>query len=74
MARRGVVTAGHYLTAVVGLRILTAGGNALDAAAAMGICETLVEPHNCGIGGEVSATRCARARSTSRRSTTPTSL
>ena len=53
MGRRGVVTAGHYLVASVGLRILMAGGNAIDAAAAMGICETLVEPQSCGIGGEV---------------------
>ena len=29
------------------------GGNAIDAAAAMGICETLIEPQSCGIGGEV---------------------
>ena len=29
------------------------GGNAIDAAAAMGICETLLEPQSCGIGGEV---------------------
>ena len=55
MGRRGVVTAGHYLVASAGLRIMVAGGNAIDAAAAMGICETLIEPHNCGIGGEVPA-------------------
>ena len=53
MGRRGVVTAGHYLAASAGLRIMLAGGNAIDAAAAMGICETLVEPQSCGIGGEV---------------------
>ena len=53
MGRRGVATAGHYLVASVGLRMLMAGGNAIDAAAAMGICETLVEPQSCGIGGEV---------------------
>ena len=53
MGRRGVVTAGHYLAASAGLRIMLAGGNAIDAAAAMGICETLLEPQSCGIGGEV---------------------
>ena len=53
MGRRGVVTAGHYLVSSVGLRILMGGGNAIDAAAAMGICETLIEPQSCGIGGEV---------------------
>ena len=53
MGRRGVVTSGHYLVTSVGLRILMNGGNAIDAAAAMGICETLIEPQSCGIGGEV---------------------
>ena len=53
MGRRGVVTSGHYLVSSVGLRILMGGGNAIDAAAAMGICETLIEPQSCGIGGEV---------------------
>jgi gamma-glutamyltranspeptidase / glutathione hydrolase len=53
MARRGVVTSGHYLTSEAGLRILQMGGNAIDAAAAMCFCEVLMEPHNCGLGGEV---------------------
>ena len=53
MGNRGVVTAGHYLVASAGLRMLMNGGNAIDAAAAMGICETLLEPQSCGIGGEV---------------------
>ena len=55
MGRRGVVTAGHYLASSAGLRIMTAGGNAIDAAAAMSVCLTLLEPHLCGIGGEVPA-------------------
>ncbi|MDE0225986.1 MAG: gamma-glutamyltransferase, partial [Gammaproteobacteria bacterium] len=53
MGSRGVVTAGHYLASSAGLRIMTAGGNAIDAAASMSICLTLLEPHLCGIGGEV---------------------
>jgi gamma-glutamyltranspeptidase/glutathione hydrolase len=53
MARRGVVTAGHYLASSAGLRIMMAGGNAIDAAAAMGVCLPLLEPQLCGIGGEV---------------------
>ena len=52
MGRRGVVTSGHYLVCSAGLRILMGGGNAIDAAAAMGICETLIEPQSNGIGGE----------------------
>ena len=53
MSARGVVTSGHYLVSSAGLQTLMQGGNAVDAAAAMGICETLLEPQSCGIGGEV---------------------
>jgi len=49
---RGVVTAGHYLAATAGFRILEQGGNAVDAAAAMTFCLNVLEPHNNGIGGE----------------------
>jgi len=50
---RGVVTSGHYLASAAGLKILQMGGNAIDAAAAMCFCEVLLEPNNCGLGGEV---------------------
>ena len=53
MGTRGVVTAGHYLAAAAGFRIMEQGGNAIDAAAAMCICLNLLEPQSCGIGGEV---------------------
>ncbi len=51
--RRGVVTAGHYLAAAAGFRIMEAGGNAVDAAVATGVCLEVLEPHLTGIGGEV---------------------
>jgi gamma-glutamyltranspeptidase/glutathione hydrolase len=51
--RRGVVTAGHYLAAFAGMRMLEAGGNAIDAGVAAGFALTVLEPHNCGIAGEV---------------------
>jgi len=51
--RRGVVTAGHYLAAEAGLRMMHEGGNAIDAAAAMCFCVNLLEPQSNGIGGEV---------------------
>jgi gamma-glutamyltranspeptidase/glutathione hydrolase len=51
--RRGVVTAGHYLAASAGFRIMEQGGNAIDAAAAMVFCLNLLEPQSNGIGGEV---------------------
>jgi len=48
----GVVTAGHYLAAAAGFRIMEQGGNAADAASSMVLCLTLLEPHNAGLGGE----------------------
>ncbi|HEY4269190.1 MAG TPA: gamma-glutamyltransferase, partial [Galbitalea sp.] len=52
MARRGVVTAGHYLAAQIGLEVLARGGNAIDAGVAAAFALTLVKPQECGIGGE----------------------
>ena len=40
----GIVSAGHYLTAMSGMRILLSGGNAFDAAAAAGFTAAVVEP------------------------------
>jgi gamma-glutamyltranspeptidase/glutathione hydrolase len=53
MGTRGVVTSGHYLATAAGFRILEQGGNAIDAAAAMGFALNLLEPQSNGIGGEV---------------------
>jgi gamma-glutamyltranspeptidase/glutathione hydrolase len=53
MGTRGVVTSGHYLATAAGFRIMEQGGNAIDAAAAMGFCLSLLEPQSNGIGGEV---------------------
>ena len=53
LARRSLVTSGHYLATAAGFRILTQGGNAVDAAAAMCFCLNLLEPQSNGIGGEV---------------------
>ncbi|MBM3190809.1 MAG: gamma-glutamyltransferase family protein, partial [Chloroflexi bacterium] len=52
MGRRGVVTSGHYLATAAGFRIMEQGGNAVDAAAAMGLCLALLEPQSNGLGGE----------------------
>ena len=40
----GIVSAGHYLTAMSGMRMLLSGGNAFDAAAAAGVTAAVVEP------------------------------
>ena len=53
MGTKGVVTSGHYLATAAGFRIMEAGGNAIDAAAAMCFCVNLLEPQSNGIGGEV---------------------
>ncbi len=49
----GAVTAGHYLATQAGARVLTDGGNAADAACAMGFALQLLEPHLNGPAGEV---------------------
>jgi gamma-glutamyltranspeptidase/glutathione hydrolase len=48
----GMVAAGHYLAAAIGLRVLEAGGNAIDAGVATGFALSLLKPQSVGIGGE----------------------
>ena len=47
----GLVTAGHPLAAMAGLQILMKGGNAFDAAVAVGATLNMMEPQMNGIGG-----------------------
>ena len=47
----GLVTAGHPLAAMAGLQVLMKGGNAMDAAAAVGAALNMMEPQMNGIGG-----------------------
>src|ERR1700736_1600882 len=49
----GMVAAGHYLAAAIGLSLLEKGGNAVDAGVAAGFALALVKPQSVGIGGEV---------------------
>ncbi len=49
----GAVAAGHYLAAQIGARELASGGNAADAACAMGAALWVLEPTQNGPGGEV---------------------
>ncbi len=52
MGTRGAVTSGHYLATEAGWRIARAGGNAVDVAAAVCFCLTLLEPRDTTPGGE----------------------
>lgn len=45
------VSSGHHLASAAGMRILDAGGNAIDAGVAAGICLNVIFPEMCGFGG-----------------------
>lgn len=51
----GVATSTHWIASAVGFGVLERGGNAFDAAVAMGFTLQVVEPHLNGPGGEVPA-------------------
>jgi len=54
-ARRGMVATAQPLAAQAGLRVLQAGGNAIDAAVATAAALTVLEPTANGIGGDAFA-------------------
>jgi gamma-glutamyltranspeptidase/glutathione hydrolase len=49
----GMVASTHWLASAAGMAVLENGGNAFDAAAAVGFTLQVVEPHMCGPAGEV---------------------
>ena len=55
LARGGIIGAQHPLVSATGLRVLAAGGNAVDAAVAAALVGTVVLPGRCGIGGDLFA-------------------
>ena len=55
MGRQGMVAASQPLATLAGYKILSKGGNAVDAAVAMVSTLTVVEPHSVGLGGDAFA-------------------
>ena len=55
LSRHGIVATSQPLAAQAGLRVLMAGGNAIDAAVATAAVLNLVEPMMVGVGGDLFA-------------------
>lgn len=53
VAPRAMVTSPNHLSRMAGIKILLQGGNAVDAAAAVGLADTVVNPHQHTLGGEI---------------------
>jgi gamma-glutamyltranspeptidase len=51
-SNKGMVTSPHTLATEAGLKVLREGGNAIEAAVAMGSVIAVTYPHFCGIGGD----------------------
>lgn len=51
MGTQYMVSGGHYLAAAAGLRILEAGGNAIDAGVATGLCMNVTQADLTNLGG-----------------------
>lgn len=55
MAQRGMVASSQHLATLSGYKVLSRGGNAVDAAVAMVSTLSVVEPYSVGIGGDAFA-------------------
>ncbi|MDX5445872.1 MAG: gamma-glutamyltransferase family protein [Zoogloeaceae bacterium] len=51
-SQEGIVTSPHTLATEAGLAVLRDGGNAIEAAIAMGACLAVTYPHFTGLGGD----------------------
>lgn len=52
-ARHGMVVAGHPEATQIGVSVLQAGGNAVDAAVAVSLALGVAEPYGSGLGGKL---------------------
>ncbi|MET0500808.1 MAG: gamma-glutamyltransferase family protein, partial [Candidatus Binatia bacterium] len=55
MGRSGMISSGHCLASLAGIKALQEGGNAVDAALAAAFVLTVVKPETCGPGGDLFA-------------------
>lgn len=55
MGQSGMVSSGHYLASLAGVRVLQEGGNAVDAALATSLALAVVTPETSGPGGDLFA-------------------
>ena len=55
MGRNGMISSGHCLASLAGVKVLQEGGNAVDAALAAAFVMTVVKPETCGPGGDLFA-------------------
>jgi len=53
MGRNGMVSSGHYLASLAGMKMLHDGGNAVDASLAASLALTVVTPETSGPGGDI---------------------
>ena len=53
LSDNGMVASGHALASEAGIRVLKAGGNAIDAAVAAWAVQGLTEPEMTGLGGDM---------------------
>jgi gamma-glutamyltranspeptidase len=53
LGRRGMVASAHSYATVAGLDVLRSGGTAADAAVAVNAVLGVVQPENCGVGGDI---------------------